>query len=377
MITKLLYFVSHPIQYQAPLLRQLSADPDINLEVIFEDDFSEARYFDKGFGVDVEWDVPLCEGYKSDLLRNIDPIKKMKQADAVWFHGWQSRQFRKLLKLARRVGTPVLMRGENWEGAMPDGPGIMGWLKRLYLSQIFVNCEAYLAIGSANSAYYLKRGIKKDKIFEMPYAVDNAFFQAHATQDLAEKFRAELSISNNQKIILFAGKFSPRKKPDVLLKAWEQVAWRADARPALVFVGDGDLKHSLLADAERSEFKDDIYFTGFQNQTKLPGIYKAADVFVLASIREPWGLGINEAMACGTAVIASDQCGAAFDLITDETGAFVAAGNATALAAALVRVIEHSDEMGEAARLQVANLSFSVDIAGLKSALDYIKEARK
>ena len=372
MTIELLYFVSHPIQYQAPLLRQISIDPDINLTVIFENDFSSSGYFDEGFGVDVEWDVPLREGYHNVLLEDIDPAEYIKEADAVWFHGWQSRQFRGLMRQAKKIGTPVLLRGENWAGAMPDGWGLRGWLKRLYLSNIFSNCSAYLAVGSVNRAYYLAHSISENKIFHMPYSVDNSFFQGRATTEAGLKFRRELGIEDHQKIVLFAGKFAARKKPDVLLEAWERADWSASNRPALVYVGDGQLKKSLMSAREQSKYKDDIHFAGFRNQTELPGVYRAADVFVLVSEKEPWGLGINEAMASGVAVIASDQCGAAFDLISEKTGALVSTGNTAELGSALVTVLKRSDDMGQAAKLRIANWDFGADISGLKQALEFV-----
>jgi glycosyltransferase involved in cell wall biosynthesis len=370
---ELLYFVSHPIQYQAPLLRQISADPDINLTVIFENDFSSNGYFDEGFGVEVEWDIPLRDGYHSVLLGDVDPANFIKEADAVWFHGWQSRQFRRLMRQAKNIGTPILLRGENWAGAMPDGWGPKGWLKCLYLSHIFSNCSAFLAVGSVNRAYYMAHSISESKIFHMPYAVDNSFFNIRATAEAGLKFRRELGVGEDQKIVLFAGKFSTRKKPDILLEAWERADWSASNRPALVYVGDGELKQSLMSVAERSKYKDDIYFTGFRNQTELPGVYRAADVFVLASEKEPWGLGINEAMASGTAVIASDQCGAAFDLISEEIGALVPAGDIAELCSALAVVLKQSNDMGHAAIQRVADWGFEADISGLKQALDFVR----
>ena len=65
---RLAYLVSHPIQYQAPLLRRIARDPGIDLTVLFGSDFSVRGYKDEGFGVDVKWDVPLLEGYKSEFL---------------------------------------------------------------------------------------------------------------------------------------------------------------------------------------------------------------------------------------------------------------------------------------------------------------------
>src|SRR5580658_7219015 len=65
---RLAYLVSHPIQYQAPLLRRIAQEPDIDLTVLFGSDFSVRGYRDEGFGVGVKWDVPLLEGYHSEFL---------------------------------------------------------------------------------------------------------------------------------------------------------------------------------------------------------------------------------------------------------------------------------------------------------------------
>jgi hypothetical protein len=65
---KVAYLVSHPIQYQAPLLRRISQEPDIELTVFFGSNFSVREYVDRGFGVDVKWDVPLVDGYGHEFL---------------------------------------------------------------------------------------------------------------------------------------------------------------------------------------------------------------------------------------------------------------------------------------------------------------------
>jgi len=369
---KLLYFVSHPIQYQAPLLRRISAEPEIDLEVIFESDFSSGNYFDQGFGVEVKWDIPLREGYKSRLLSEVDINHTIKNADAIWFHGWQGRKFKQLLKVANNTGKPILMRGENWLGAMPDGTGIKGWLKRCYLKNILSKCDAFLAIGSVNRRYYLDHGISQNKIFDMPYAIDNSFFTQRSEATPSLNFRQELGIRAEQKIILFAGKMTARKMPDILLAAWSQAVWNDHDRPALVFVGDGELKQPLMTEVDQLANRQDVYFTGFRNQTELPAIYKAADIFVLNSEKEPWGLAINEAMACGTAVIVSNQCGAAYDLVDQATGVVVKAGDAAELAVALSKALERSAEMGEAAQGRISSWDFEADMVGLKAALEYV-----
>src|ERR1700757_4717404 len=68
---RLAYLVSHPIQYQAPLLRRIAREPDIDLTVLFGSDFSVRGYKDEGFGVEVTWDVPLLDGYRSQFLPSL------------------------------------------------------------------------------------------------------------------------------------------------------------------------------------------------------------------------------------------------------------------------------------------------------------------
>ena len=364
MTVRLVYFVSHPIQYQAPLLRRIAQETSIELTVVFASDYSDSRYLDSGFGVEIAWDVPLREGYHSVLLADIDPQVQLKQSDVIWVHGWQSWAQRQVLRQAGRFDRPVLMRGENWAGAMPDGAGPRGWLKRKYLASIFDKCTGFLAIGGANRSYYLDHQVPADRVFDMPYAVDNGFFADHAAAANQARCRAAFGIAEGTQVILYAGKLIPRKRPDLLLQAWTAADWSGQAPPMLLFVGDGSMRPALEAASPAG-----VRFAGFRNQTELPGLYGMADIFVLPAEREPWGLAINEAMACGTAVVASDQCGAAFDLVDETTGRMVPAGSVDALADALPRVLADAGDRGMAAQQRIAGWSFEDDIVGLKLAL--------
>ncbi|MEO5374901.1 MAG: glycosyltransferase family 4 protein [Alphaproteobacteria bacterium] len=367
MTIRLLYLVSHPIQYQAPLLRRIAAEPGIALRVLFAWAPEEGGYHDPGFGRTVAWDVPLREGYANALLSETDLERELRECDVVWLHGWQTRLFRRVLDRAAALGRPVLMRGENTDEAMPDGAGPKGWLKRLYLQRIFRRCTGFLCIGSANRRYYLGRGIAPERLFSMPYAIDNAFFAERAARCDREAVRGALGLPPGRPVVLYAGKLMPRKHPHTLLAAWRAASWPDGGRPVLAYVGDGEMRRNL-----ESEAGEDVHFLGFRNQSELPGIYAMADVFVLASEREPWGLAINEAMACGTAVVASDRCGATADLVDESVGAVVPAGDVQALAAALVRVTADADALGRAARRRVETWGFEADMAGLSEALTVV-----
>lgn len=360
----LLYVVSHPIQYQAPLLQRIAIHPNIRLTVLFLH-YADCA-FDPGFGRSVRWDIPLLDGYNHAVLNFSELGDHLSQADVVWLHGWHGIAMKRVLLAACRRGIPVLMRGENWLGAMPEAAGWRGASKRIYLRMIFSCCRAFLVIGSQNAAYYSRLGIPPERLFAMPYAVDNEFFGARATSESANQMRSSLGLPAERPIILFAGKLMRRKHPDTLLAAW-RMAFPAQNRPLLVFVGDGEMSAEL-----RHQAGEDVYFLGFRNQTELPALYAMADIFVLAAEREAWGLAINEAMACGTAVIASTECGAAYDLLDDNCGVMVEPGNVTGLADALQHILPRAREMGDAARRRVATWSFEADLTGLDQALSSV-----
>ena len=364
---KLTYLVSHPIQYQAPLLRRIDREKGVNLRVLFENRPADQAFFDSGFKRPVEWDVPLTEGYEHAFLTDTDLIAEIKKADVLWLHGWGSPIMRTALTHAHRLSVPVLMRGENCDLAMPDGRGARGWLKRRYVGRILRQCSAFLAIGTANKNYYLRNGVPRDRIFLMPYAIDNEGFSAAATAAAAQRndLKAGYGIDPEQKVVLFVGKFMARKFPDMVARAVNRID-KPGVKPALVFVGSGEMEEKLRAMAPEA------VFLGFRNQSALPALYEMADVMVVPSEREPWGLVVNEAMACGTAVVVSDQVGCAVDLIDDRCGRIFPSGDMAALSAAIVDCLENSATMGKASAAAIRKWGYSEDVAGLLLATDYV-----
>lgn len=374
MTLRLLYFVDHPIQYQAPLLRLIAGQPDIDLHVVFQNGAGATEYFDEGFGTSVQWDVSLLDGYKSEVISdNRLAASRINGFDAVWLHGWQGWRMQKILRHAWHQNVPVLMRGENTDAAMPDGKGLRGAVKRKYLGRIFSRCAAFLCIGSENRAYYLRRGVDPRKLFDVPYAVDNARFRSLASDaDSVLAIRSDLNLSPDRPIILFAGKFQARKNATTLIEAFTQIDHECLGKPYLILVGDGEERAKLEKLASGAK---NIRIIGFKNQSELPALYSLADLFVLASDREPWGLAVNEAMNCNCAIIASDQCGCAADLVSDRCGRIVPAGEAAPLARAISEILIESEgtkAMGRAAARKIQDWSFDHDLTGLRDSLNFL-----
>ncbi len=393
---RLAYLVSHPIQYQAPLLRRIAREPDIDLTVLFGSDFSARGYQDRGFGVAVTWDVPLLEGYRSRVLPALrdngtvtatTPLSRgilrallddsgRPAFDALWVHGYASVNALRGIASARLLGIPTLLRAEGWSGDRPRSLG-KRMAKRAFFGVLRPLITATLPIGSYNAAYWRESLGEDLRQFPMPYAVDNAFFtqKAAEAQDQLDSLRATLGLQAGRPIILFASKLQQRKHADHLVEALQQVATQHGTRPYLLVVGDGEERGRLEELALARGLAHDVRFLGFRNQSELPAFLALADVFVLPSRHEPWGLIVNEAMAAGCAVIVSSDVGAAPDLVQNGVSGFVyPVGDVNALAEALLRVLASPDtarHMGQAGRERIASWDFEADVAGLRQALAF------
>jgi glycosyltransferase involved in cell wall biosynthesis len=386
---RLAYIVSHPIQYQAPLLRRLALEPKLDLTVLFLSDFSTREYLDPGFGKSISWDVNLLDGYKFKVLDawgNRDRLgfwrpytigieRELRQGeyDAVWLHGYAHHAQIRALVAARRLGTKVLLRGESHDKSSDRSP-LLSAVKRQILGTLFRHIDAFLAIGTANRDYYLGHGVAAGKIFMMPYAVDNVSFQASATPTSRLKLLSELGLRPDRPVILFASKMQARKRPGDLWEAYTKLSSNGvdEPWPYLIFAGEGDQRAELEA-AVAKRCWDSVRFVGFQNQTKIPAYYAAADVFVLPSEREPWGLVVNEAMNAGRAVIVSDQVGANADLVEDGVNGYVVpVGDVDTLTKRLQQITSDralATSMGASSLRNISQWDFEADVAGLHEAL--------
>ncbi|HEY5329564.1 MAG TPA: glycosyltransferase family 4 protein [Acidobacteriaceae bacterium] len=375
---RLAYLVSHPIQYQAPLLRRIAQEPDIDLTVFFGSDFSLRAYKDHGFGVEVAWDAPLTEGYKHVFLKplrdngTVSPTSPISRGilraltgfDALWVHGYASINSLQAILAANALGIPVLLRAESWLNDRDRSPLKLA-LKRLALRALRPAIDVTLPIGTLNAAYW--RHYFGDRVpqFPMPYAVDNDYFANRAAAP--SELRTALDLDAARPVILFASKLQPRKRCMDLLEAYS-----LNPSSHLIIAGDGEDRPRLEAFA-REHALTGVRFVGFQNQSVLPRYFALADVFVLPSRHEPWGLIVNEAMAAGCPCIVSDEAGCHADLITPGVEGYVfPAGNIPALFAALSGIFADPNtaaEMGRAAADRIRSWSFEQDIAGLRAAL--------
>ena len=259
---------------------------------------------------------------------------------------------------ARAAGVPFVLWASLW--AHPRSlAGAAGYLA---LRRIYRGADAVVTYGPHVSAYVRAKGAVN--VHEAPQAVDNAFWAAPAT---ADERRAAFQA-------LFVGRPDKQKGLRYLLEAWNT------ARPrdsALILVGPSLTRYS----------RADLVPTGVLSPAQLRNFYAAADVLCVPSVptrtvRETWGLTVNEAMNQATPIIATDAVGAAAGgLVRDgETGLVVPAGDATALAGALRRLVENRAlraELGAGGQAAVQKQTFAAWAAGFSAALASIALSRE
>ena len=341
---------SHPVQYYAPLYRELAKHLD--LHVYFAHRQTAAGQADAGFGVAFDWDVDLLGGYPHTFLENrsrqpgtsrfsgcdtpeIATHVRAERFDAFLVMGWYLKSHWQAILACRRAGIPVLVRGDS-HLVTPRNP-----LKRLAKAFLYPllmrQFAAGLPVGHHNRQYLTHYGLRDAQLFASPHCIDTQAFAAGAARVDRGQARQALGLTPETAAVLFVGKLLDRKRPVDLLQA---VARFPAERPVTVlFAGDGPRRDALQAEARRLGVE--ARFLGFRNQTELPEAYVMADVLCLPSEgSETWGLVCNEALACGTPVVVSDAVGCAPDLALEgQTGAVFPLGDVDALANALQRAL--------------------------------------
>lgn len=387
---KVAYFLSHPIQYQSPLIRHL-CEQGLDIHVVYGPLSSDFDVTDPELGREEAWDVPLLDGYHAEFIDSpfkfgpfglfclrsrIQTVIERLQPDVVWVHGWGDVFSVAAWNVAWQVRIPVLLRGESHLGCLHGG-FIRRWLHRQILRRCFKTVYRFLAIGSANRKFYLHYGVSEDRIVSVPYAVDNERFSQSNTANEGEvaEWRQQLGIPASALVIGFFGKLKKSKRPDLVIRAVAAVASElpTDAHPWLLFVGDGPLRRQTEKLA-RNLYSERTSFLGFQNQSKLPALYGSIDLLLLTSDFEPWGLVVNEAMSAGRAVVVSDAAGSSHDLVVrdPETGTTFKSGSLESLKSAILPFVSDRARLkqaGENGVDHIKNWSFDQDAAGVRLAL--------
>lgn len=325
---RLAIITTHPIQYYAPLFALLARDGKITVKVFYTWERGAEKY-DKGFGKSFSWDIALLEEYDYEFVSNngnhgknfwkvrnpqlINSITEWR-ADSVLVFGWNYRSHLQAMRHFKgRI--PVLFRGDST--LLGESAVIKKLARRFFLTWVYKHIDYAFYVGTNNKNYFLKHGVPENRLVFAPHAVDNERFRNSNNDQEIDLWKRELDIPEDSIVFLYAGKLEATKDPLLLIESFKKLQGN---NFRLIITGNGKLENEVDAAAGMDQR---IKRLPFQNQSKMPAVYRLGDIFVLPSIGESWGLAVNEAMACDRAILASDKVGSATDLVEQGKNGYV------------------------------------------------------
>jgi len=329
--------------YQVDLFRELASHPQIELKVYYcSDEAINGGDVRRQFKTDQNWggEDTLLEGYPHKFLKNYSPSPsylkwpfglmnfgiwpelRKERPHAVVLMSWMNPTWWLAVLASLRYKVPYFYLTDSNVQTEPDKPTLIAWAKKLVLGKyLFKKAAGFLCAGETNRRMYQYFGVPDEKL--VPFAFSWGYQNLRrVSEDLKIKkseLREELGIPPDDLVLLYCGRLSAEKSPELLLEAFKGIDRTGKS---LLYVGDGMLKTSMMKYAKIHGI-DSVHFFGFQDREQIPKYYAVSDALVLPSQREATGGVVNEAMAFGLPVIISDQVGFGVDFVFPESNGYI------------------------------------------------------
>jgi 1,2-diacylglycerol 3-alpha-glucosyltransferase len=329
--------------YRIPLFNSLSRQPGVDLHVIFLSETDPGLRQWQVYKSEIQFSYQILRAWRKrvgryNMLLNfgLSGVLKAASPHVILCGGYNYIASWQALFWARSHNTPFLLWSESNVQDLRRGHAIVEILK----DQFFRKSSGFVVPGQSAREYVRVHKIKDNRIFTAPNAVDNELFAnaAKAARQNATALRTQLGLP--KRYILFVGRLVPEKGVFELLSAYAKLDERTREQIGLVFAGDGVAREQLETQSA-SISPGMVRFAGFVQRDPLATYYALADMLVLPTYSDPWGLVVNEAMACGLPVVVSRVAGCAADLVKENwNGMLIAPKDVSSLAAAIGRIAE-------------------------------------
>ncbi len=333
---RVLAVATHPVQYMTPIFRRMAKHPSLDFEVAYGTLRGAQASHDPEFGADIQWDVPLLDGYSWRQVPNrgsgaesffglFNPglwkhIRSGNYDAVLCFIGYVRATFW-IACMASKFSKAAFLFGADATSLTPrDGRNWKIPIKKFFWPRLFRLADQVIVPSSDGRDFMCSLGIQRDHISLTGDCVDNDWWIQQSKQVDRAAVRASWGVSPKDAVIVFSAKLQQWKRPLDLLRAFAKANL---SNAFLFFAGTGPLHQQVESEAARLGVASRVRFLGFVNQSQLPAVYTSADLLILPSEFEPFGLVVNEAMCCGCAAAASDRAGAARDLVAPVCPDFV------------------------------------------------------
>jgi len=391
-MTNLKILESHPVQYHVPFFRALIAE-GVDIAVGYYHQGTAGRVaHDDGFGIDIAWDIDLLSGYPHRIFvagtANYHWLEQIKVAPQLLSWALRDRQTPLLLMgwftelvwliwLLRILShAPIIVISETTPLSFAATPKPR-W-RIVLLRWLLQHTTANLFIGSRNRTFLREMGVPEERLFLVPYSIDNTRFRTEVKRCLPERHKLckQYGLNPEMPTFLFSGKFINKKRPLQLLEAYISAGLADQAQ--LLYVGEGELRPQLEKRIQELGLRH-VHLLGFFNQTQMPLAYVLGEILCLISEpTETWGLVVNEALACGRPVIVTDTIGCSPDLVESANGWVTPLDDHDQLTKTLLLAIERRAEwnkMGEIGRKKVAQNIFESMADSISVALQFARDS--
>jgi glycosyltransferase involved in cell wall biosynthesis len=350
---KVLFVCGHPVQYMSPLLRRMAQHPQLEISTVYCRLRGATAGVDPEFGAKIQWDIPLLDGYPWVEIPNkgtdsegfwglYNPglwrFVREGNFDAVFCLTGYIRASFWITYLACKLSRSAFIFGTDASSLAPrDGRAWKTSVKKLLWPLLFRLADQVLVPSSAGASMMRELAIPTHRISLIPFVVDNDRWIEQSDRADRKATRAEWGVSDRELVVLFCAKLQDWKRPLDLLHAFAKAAVPG---AVLIFAGEGPLRSQIESEAAALGIAPSVRILGFTNQSRLPAVYSAADLFVLPSEYDPCPVVVCEAMLCACPVVISDQIRGRFDLVRPGlTGDIFPCGDVDALAAVLRRLL--------------------------------------
>jgi glycosyltransferase involved in cell wall biosynthesis len=361
--------------YRIPVFNALARHSGIDLHVIFlaENDPTQRQWL--VYKDEIRFSYEVLPSWrrrigKHCLLLNWGAQAALRRAapDSIVCGGYNYAASWESMAWARRHRVPFFLWVESTVRDLRSRHPVLESLKTRFLR----GCDGFVAAGKASGEYLRTYGVPQARIFIAPNAVDTDFFARQAEQVREDEALHRKTLGLPAHFFLFAGRLVSEKGVFDLLQAYEALGPELREQVGLVFVGDGPAGSALQKRAAAIG-SGSVQFAGFAHRQELATYYALADVLVFPTHTDPWGLVVNEAMACGLPVIASGAAGCVADLVGDGwNGRVVVAGQIAQLTSAMAELARNSELrslMSRRCRQRIAQYSPEAWATGLAGAV--------
>ena len=361
--------------YRIPVFNALAQHNGIDLHVIFlaETDSTQRQW--RVYKDETRFPYEVLPAWRRRIGRHsfllnwgVETALRRASPDFIVCGGYNYVASWRSMFWARRNRVPFGLWAESTNRDFRNCYALIEFLKTRFLR----SCDAFVVPGKSSIAYLRSYGVAEEMIFTAPNAVDTQFFARRAEVIRRKAAMNREALGLPARFFLFAGRLVPEKGIFDLLRAYGELSPEARKDMGLVFVGDGPARSALLQCAAAIN-PGSIHLVGFSQREQLAAYYALADVFVFPTHTDPWGLVVNEAMACGLPVISSAAAGCAADLVESGwNGRVFTAGDVGQLACAMNELASDAELrslMGRRSRERIEQYSPEAWATGLAGAM--------